>query len=102
MKPEDVFGIIVRTIGLIICLITGILFFNAGIVLVAGGPDRDLALAVAGIPAFLVSLWLLRGAEPLIDFAYNRLPLRFSLMSLLVVMTIAALLLAAAGIVLNR
>ena len=61
MKPSDIFGIVVRTMGLILVLVAlgssipamvqpGVLFF--------------------GIPVLLLGLWLLRGGKAVVSFAY--------------------------------
>jgi len=61
MKPSDAFGVVVRSIGL--------LLFLQGIAmcLVAVGAPGMILLA---IPALVVGLWLLRGAQFIVSFAY--------------------------------
>ena len=61
MKPSDIFGIVVRTMGLILVLVAlgysipamvqpGLLFFE--------------------IPALLLGFWLLRGGKAVVSFAF--------------------------------
>ena len=69
MKPVDVFGIIVRTVGLIITL--GIAWrMCVSITMLLGGSWADLMNLLFYIPLLLVSLWLLHGAHALVNFAY--------------------------------
>jgi hypothetical protein len=37
---------------------------------VLGGPGQMVAMLVFGIPVLLIGIWLLRGARPLVEFAY--------------------------------
>jgi hypothetical protein len=70
MKPSDVFGIIVRTVGLVMTL-TGLgMVGRVALELVGGGPDGPAGLFI-GVPELLIGLWLLRRAESLVRFAYR-------------------------------
>ncbi len=70
MKPADVFVVVVRTIGLVVCLVAGAILFWALLNLVLGGPASVLGLVIVGIPVLGIGLWLLRGAPLLIAFAF--------------------------------
>ncbi|MBN1506258.1 MAG: hypothetical protein JW955_05405 [Sedimentisphaerales bacterium] len=70
MTPSDIFGIVVRTIGLIMTLVGLWTIGFALLILVGGGPGGAAGLLIAGIPESLVGLWLLRGAKPLVQFAF--------------------------------
>ena len=74
MKPSDIFGIVVRTVGLVIALM-GLWTIGWAIVnLVGGGPGGAVGLLVPGILELLAGLWLLRGAKPLVHFAFPQEP----------------------------
>ncbi len=72
MKPADVFAVVVRTIGLIICLASGLVLFFALINLLMGGPASVVGLCILGVPVFLVGLWLLRGGPSIISYAFPK------------------------------
>lgn len=64
MKPEDIFGLVVRFVGLI-----GIVY-SLTIAFLFVGTGMPLLTTVKFIVAAIVSLWLLRGAPQLVRFAY--------------------------------
>jgi len=72
MKPEELFGVVVRTIGLLIAIpssiavFTGILFLFTGAPPIYFGPQL-----LIGTPMFIFGAVLLRGASPLIKYAYD-------------------------------
>jgi len=66
MTPVQLFGVAVRTIGLVIAVYGGCSSM-LGLLLILWGQPVPL---IAGIPALLVGLWLLRGPGWLIAFAY--------------------------------
>ncbi len=70
MKPSEMFGVMVRTIGLIIFLTVLCQVLIAILNLVGGGPGNVVGMLLYGIPALLVGLWFLRGAKALISFAF--------------------------------
>ena len=70
MKAAEVFGIVVRTAGLIVVLVALGLILPAVLSLVMGGPGTLIGLLFYGIPALLVGLWLLRGAGPIVSSAF--------------------------------
>lgn len=70
MKPSDLFGVVVRAMGLILVLTALWKLLGAVVNLVGGGPGNVLAMVVSGVPALLVGLWLLRGAKALVSFAF--------------------------------
>lgn len=70
MKPSEVFGVVIRAIGLVVVVwAVGILGF-ALMNLVGGGPASVVGLSIIGIPVLLFGLWLLRGAPAVVRFAY--------------------------------
>jgi len=70
MKPSDVFGVVVRTVGLVVTLMGLWRIGYAILDLVGGGPGGAAGLLITGVPELLVGLWLLRGAKPLVQFAF--------------------------------
>ena len=70
MKPSELFGVVVRTIGLITVLTALRQVLMAIPNLVGGGPGNVVGMLFYGIPALLVGLWFLRGAKALICFAF--------------------------------
>ena len=70
MKASELFGVVVRVIGLIMTM-CGVWQISFAILnLVGGGPVNVIVMSLCGIPALLVGLWFLRGATSLILFAY--------------------------------
>lgn len=73
MKPKQAFGLSVRIVGLLL-IIFGLVYFLSGIVLVFD-PNFKPNLAPAwhyfldGVVSILISLYLLRGAPHIINFA---------------------------------
>ncbi len=64
MKPQELFAVAVRIVGLISLLYllsTSVMFFAAGL---------PWLLVVKAIIWALLSIWLLRGAPELVRFAY--------------------------------
>lgn len=69
MKPIEVFAVVIRTVGLIVCLMASAILSFALLTLVLGGPGNAGGIIV-GVPILLMGLWLLRGASPLLAFAF--------------------------------
>lgn len=71
MTDRDVFGIIVRTVGLMITLAAAwlILLGLFGLISASG---QVAGLLFYGIPALFVGLWLLRGARSIVSFAFSK------------------------------
>lgn len=65
-----VFSIVVRTIGMLTCLVTGGVLLFALITLALGGPANGVGMAIIFGPCFLVGLWLLRGAPSIVAYAF--------------------------------
>ncbi len=70
MKPNDLFGVVVRAVGLILVLTSLRQVFIAIVSLVGGGSENAVGLLLFGVPAMLIGIWLVGGAKSLIDFAY--------------------------------
>jgi hypothetical protein len=70
MKPSEMFGVVVRSVGLLLVLpALGTQFF-AILSLVLGGPGNAVGMMILSLPVLLVGLWLLRGAPGIMAFAY--------------------------------
>lgn len=61
MTPSEAFGVVVRSVGLLV-----VLWGLSLLVVAIGAPG----LILVAIPVLLVGLWLLRGARAVISFAY--------------------------------
>jgi hypothetical protein len=72
MKPSDVFGVVVRSLGLVFILYSLWMFLWAFINLIGGGPSNILEMIIAGIPTLFIGVWFLSGAESLISWAYAK------------------------------
>lgn len=72
MNASDLFGVIVRTIGLLMLLAALWQISWALLNLVGGGPGNAVALLLSGIPTLLLGWWFLRGARWLVSCAYAK------------------------------
>ena len=72
MTNRDVFGIIVRTVGLMITLAAAWLILLGLLGLISGASGQSAGLLFYGIPALFVGLWLLRGARSIVSFAFSK------------------------------
>jgi hypothetical protein len=71
MRPAEMFGVVVRTIGLLVVLSAAWATCLGTLGVVGGGPGQVVALLFFGIPALVVGLVLLRGgADFVVRFAY--------------------------------
>jgi hypothetical protein len=70
MKPSELFGVVVRSLGLLVMLPAMWCIFWAILNLVLGGPNA-VGMLVAGIPALLLGTWLLLGASGLAAAVYS-------------------------------
>ena len=70
MTTTDVFGIIVRTFGLIVVLLALGFILPAILSLTMGGPGTLIGMLFYGVPTLIVGLWLLRGGRAVVSFAY--------------------------------
>jgi hypothetical protein len=68
MKTTQIYGIIVRTVGLIVVVASAGFLIPGILSLILGGPLTGLLFY--GVPAFFLGLWLLRGARSIVSFAY--------------------------------
>jgi exosortase/archaeosortase len=75
MNPVQLFGVAVRTIGLLTTMSASWAIF-VGLFLSTEAPLNVTIHLVSGIPAMIIGLWLLRGAKALVAFAYpeDRVP----------------------------
>jgi hypothetical protein len=73
MKPAELFGVIVRTVGLLLVLFALFLIVVATVHLVAKGPDF-LEGYLCGVPGLFVGIYFLSGAELLVNSVYPKQP----------------------------
>ena len=74
MKPSELFGVVVRSVGLVVSLSAMSVLFYAIVNLVLGGPASVVGLFIVGVPPLLVGLWLLLGASDLASAVYPKKP----------------------------
>jgi hypothetical protein len=74
MKPSELFGVVIRSVGLVVMLSAMSVLFYAILSLVLGGPASVVGLFIIGIPPLLVGLWLLLGASDLATAVYPKEP----------------------------
>ena len=72
MKPSELFGVVVRSVGLVIVLSAMSVLFYAILNLVLGGPASVVGLFLIGVPPLLVGFWLLFGASDLASAVYPK------------------------------
>ncbi len=71
MRPADVFGVVVRSVGLVLLVVSvpPLCFGVLGLVL--GGPGQTFGVMIFSAPGVFAGLWMLRGAQLMVDFAYS-------------------------------
>jgi hypothetical protein len=73
MKPVELFGVIVRTIGLLVTMAALLQIFAATVHLFLGRPGF-LEGCLFGVPGLFLGLYFLSGAELLVDSVYPKEP----------------------------
>jgi len=74
MKPSDIFGVVVRTIGL--CLMLYALWYllfavaEVGGILAEQSPGEERVYFLNGLGALIVALFLMRGGRRITRFSY--------------------------------
>jgi len=71
MKPSEAFGVVIRTIGLLLLMSAVSQILWALVNVIFGGPGNVVFMFLIGIPCFFISLWFLRGAPIIISYAYK-------------------------------
>ncbi len=71
MKPSDLFGVVVRSLGLLLLLGSLWLLFWALLNLVLGGPASVIGMIILAIPPLFVGVYFLGGAKGLVYLAYQ-------------------------------
>lgn len=71
MKPSELFGVVIRTIGLLLLMSAVSQIIWAMVNMIGGGPGNAAVMLLIGIPCFLVGSWFLRGAPILVSYAYK-------------------------------
>jgi hypothetical protein len=74
MKPAELFGVLVRFLGLLIVLGALWTLFWAFVNLVGRGPADVIAMLLCGIPLLFVGLWFLGWADTLASWTYPEKP----------------------------
>ncbi|MGA2620644.1 MAG: hypothetical protein ABSF26_23725 [Thermoguttaceae bacterium] len=73
MKPVELFGVIVRTIGLLVTMCAVFLIFVATVHLVLRGPGF-IEGYLLGVPGLFIGIYFLSGAELLVNSVYPKEP----------------------------
>ncbi len=71
MKPSDIFGVIVRSLGLLLVMGPLWALYWAFLNLFLGRPGNVLVIIIGSIPALFVGVWFLSGAKSLVYLAYQ-------------------------------
>ncbi|MGW8255939.1 MAG: hypothetical protein ACWGMZ_00485 [Thermoguttaceae bacterium] len=71
MKPADLFGVVIRSLGLLFLMWGLWSLFLAFLQLLLGGPGNVLSMTIGSIPALFVGIWFLSGAKSLVYLAYQ-------------------------------
>ena len=72
MQEKSIFSLVVRSVGLIVVVVSAGFLIPGTLSLLMGGPLGGLLFY--GVPALLLGLWLLRGAQSIVSFAYPNEP----------------------------
>jgi hypothetical protein len=70
MNASEIFGLIIRCIGLLLSLLGIHQIYRALIILVQSISMTCCTYLLFGIPALLIGIWFLRGAPWLMSFSY--------------------------------
>jgi hypothetical protein len=72
MKPSEAFGVVVRSVGLLILLpaIWSLFWIALTCIVAHTAPNNIMALIINGILALFVGIWFLGGAPGLVSLAY--------------------------------
>jgi hypothetical protein len=71
MKPSELFGVVLRSIGVLLILAAVFQLFAGAVDLLLGGPGGLIAVAVfVGLPALLLGLAIFRRADTIVHMAY--------------------------------
>lgn len=71
MKPVELFGVVVRSVGLMVALLGMGVVFWALMNLLLGGPGSAIGLLLVGGPPMFIGIWLLLGASRLAEAVYR-------------------------------
>ena len=70
MKPSEAFGVVIRSVGLLLILAALWVLFGAILTLVLGGPGGFIGSLIGGMPMLFVGIWLLGGAPSIVSISY--------------------------------
>ena len=71
MKPSDLFGVVVRSVGLLMLIGLWVAFWSA--ICAAAGGNHFISALLIGVPLLCLGIWFLDGAESLVRIAYHEL-----------------------------
>ena len=72
MKPSELFGVVVRSLGLLIvmCAVWSLIWVIFTCMLGGPAPNNVVGVIVNGILSLFVGIWFLSGASGLVSVAY--------------------------------
>jgi hypothetical protein len=70
MKPSEAFGVVIRSVGLLLIVAALWVLFGAILTLVSGGLGSFIGMLIGGMPMLFVGIWLLGGAPYIVSIAY--------------------------------
>jgi hypothetical protein len=70
MKPAELFDVVVRSIGLLLILLSMPGLAMGFLSLVGGGPGGPIFMGVCAVPMFILGIWFIRGASGLAETLY--------------------------------
>ncbi|PHS04103.1 MAG: hypothetical protein COA78_17025 [Blastopirellula sp.] len=71
MKPFELFGVVIRTIGLFFLMAAITQSFMALLTSLIGGRGIAFTAMIYIVPSLLIALWCLLGAPPIVSIAYG-------------------------------
>lgn len=70
MKCSEIFGLVIRCIGVVLCFIGLSQLYGAAIMMLQGAFANALVPLVSAVLVLVLGLWFLRGAPCLVSFSY--------------------------------
>jgi len=73
MRPAELFGVLVRTIGFLICVSFG-MSIGFGVIIAVLGSEASMGYLIMGAPGFIAGGCLMTNASSIVSFAYPNEP----------------------------
>ncbi len=75
MKPAELFGVVVRSVGLVLVLWALWLLFWALLNIIGGGSENVLEMLLNAFLAVFMGVWFLGGAPIIVNWTYPKEPM---------------------------